>query len=73
MKKVTVTVTITDKGWETKIDIGGQIFIEKHEMTRTGAKMVESNLDRQSDIPEELQEALEGFAFYNISNALGGR
>jgi hypothetical protein len=68
MKKVTIEVT--ENGWETKLEINGETFIEKHERTDTGAKGYEGNFEEEEEITDEMIDALQGFAQYDIMNAL---
>jgi len=65
-----VTITITETGWETKVELEGKTYIEKHERTSSGAKGVEGNFE-QTDLPDELVEQITtGSASYDIMRAL---
>lgn len=65
-----VTIVITEKGWETKVQLGKKTFIEKHESTSTGSKCIEGNFEKHDEFSEDLLDSLTSFAQYDIMYAL---
>ena len=63
-----VTIEISENGWETKVEIDGKTYIEKHRRTNLGSKSIEG--DFENELTGELYEALSGFAQYDIMEAL---
>lgn len=68
MKKV--TIEITENQWTVTVQKDEKTFIEKHVATPTGAKSIEGNFENESEISDELYEALSGLANYDIMRAL---
>lgn len=65
-----VTIEVTENGWETKVEVNGKTYIEKHEADQFGAKGVEGNFEEEEELTDEMVDALGGFAQYNIMKAL---
>ena len=71
MKKV--TIEITENQWTVTVQKDEKTFIEKHVATPTGAKSIEGNFEDESEISEDLYDALSGFANYDIMCALANK
>ncbi|MFZ4414884.1 MAG: hypothetical protein ACOYOV_17490 [Bacteroidales bacterium] len=67
MKKVIIEVT--EKGWTTSVHLDGNIFTQNVQSTRYGAKG-DKNFGDHIGISDDLLDALDNFAFYDIMNAL---
>ncbi len=68
MKKV--TIEITEKGWTITANVNGKTFTEENVSTSTGSKGLGIAISEQKDCLEELADALDSFAFYDIMCAL---
>jgi len=64
-----VIIEVTEKGWNITVNLNGEIFVEKHVATSTGAKCIEGNFD-DVYMDDDLRESLQGFANYDIMRAL---
>lgn len=65
-----VTIEITENGWETKVELNGKTYIEKHKRTNFGSEGYEGNFEDEDDLTDELYDALSGFAQHDIMQAL---
>jgi hypothetical protein len=66
-----VTIEITEDGWQTTLELNGKTYTEKHKRNSTGAESVKGNLSEESDLTEEIIDAVTGgFKEYEIMRAL---
>ena len=65
-----VTIEVTENGWETKVELNGKTYIEKHKRTNFGSEGVEGNFENEDELTDELYDALSGFAQHDIMQAL---
>lgn len=66
-----VTLEITPMGWEVKINVNGKEYVEKHISDAPGtAKCVEGSFEAESELSDELVDAVGGFFAFDVMNAL---
>lgn len=65
-----VTIEITEKGWTTEVHINGNVILEKHIATPAGSKSIEGDFENSEDIGNDLYDALNNFANYDVMRAL---
>ena len=65
-----VTITITSKGWETKAEINGEIFIENHKSTNSGSVSVGDLLSNNKNFDDDLSEAISDLILLDIVKEL---
>ena len=65
-----VTIEVTKNGWETKVELNGKTYIEKHKRTNFGSERYEGNFEDEDGLTDELYDALGGFAQHDIMQAL---
>lgn len=70
MSKKKVTIEITAEGWESKVEINGETYTEKHRSTRIGTEGYEGNFEDEEELTDDLCDALGGFSQYDIMLAL---
>ena len=65
-----VTIEVTEDGWETKIELNGKTYIEKHKRANFGSESYEGDFEAESSLSDELYDALSSFPQYDIMEAL---
>jgi len=68
MKKVKITIEVTDKGFSREVEYKGKIYKEESERTEFGAQGLTPAIDSQKGLPTFIKENLDDA--YDLMRAL---
>lgn len=64
-----VLITVSENGWDIKIQLNGEIITETHRLTPYGSEG-KTVIENHPDIPENLKDALEDISPYETAKTL---